>query len=370
MGSPIDRRAGMRPDVVSAALGGWKRIVWIVPLDATLEPAGPGSRTATRAPHLTKIKPWTIAALHRLKRYAEEGVGIAQIQRQYFPDRTYSAVYAQIRKLGLAGEAGCVRYREEELELIRTLVEKNGLTATQISATGLLPGRSADSIQVQIGRLGLVDAERSDAIRHARPWTQHEQALLEHLVSDCHLGANEIVRDNHLPGRTSAAIHERINRLHLADPRRSETARRARNRTLTGEVRRYREFLELHAIDMDVAQIAEHWKRSPRTVRRDLRKLGIAVPHCGLPPASRERIRSSAQTSQRKRWAEWKERKRQLLFKRREEMRAEGVQIEERTCRKCGQKWYLTREFFREKYNLRNGTKREFFAGSCILCRP
>ncbi len=139
---------------------------------------------------------------------------------------------------------------------------------------------------------------------------------------------------------------------------------------MSGERNQYQEFLKQHALGISVDQIAEQWKRSVRLVRRDLRKLGIAVPRRQLDPASLERLRSSAQASQRRRWADWKEEKRQLRFRRREEVRDQGEQIEERTCEKCGERWHLTREFFREKYNLRHGVERKFFSRSCVLCRP
>src|SRR5260370_19160198 len=189
--------------------------------------AGPSSREQCHAGQGGRLRPWTITALNRLKQYAQEGMGIAEIQRWHFPDRTYAAVFAQVRKLGLAGQTGCLQYQEEELTQIRTLVEKDGLTATESVATGLLPARSADSIHIQIGRLGLVDIERSDAVRHARPWTKDEERLLKRLVSE-RLTTKQIIRGNHLPERTAPAIHERIYRRQLADPKRSEDAKKTR----------------------------------------------------------------------------------------------------------------------------------------------
>lgn len=318
----------------------------------------------------SRIKPWTITALNRLKEYAQEGIKIGQIQKRYFPDRTYAAIFAQLRKLGFVGQSRCVRYGEEELGLIRNLVADAGLTATQISTAGVLPERSADSIQIQIGRMGLVDSERSESVRRARPWTIEENQKLTRLVGECHFSPKEIFTGGHFPARSGAAIQDRISRLHLADPKRSASARTARSRRLSGELDQYRNFLQQNASTLTIEQIAEQWIRSTQLVRRDLRSLGIGVPPRVPSDASLEHARSSARAAQQKRWAEWKRRRRDLKFRRREEIRVQGVEIEERTCKMCGERWHLTPEFFREKYNLRHGIKGKFFSGSCVLCKP
>jgi hypothetical protein len=319
---------------------------------------------------------WTTREQARLAQVVAAGNTVRQIRADQFPHRTVGGIRAKTFGIRMVRSDRAVvarkrrRFTGDEVTLLETLFKSEGLTAIQIARSGRLPGRTYGSIHAKMHTLGLVDARLSLSRRGAKPWTEDENRLLVVLVHARHWSVKQIVASRQLPGRTVGGICQQMNRLRLANPIRSAKLRAAR-RLRGAEKEKYFACLREQALKRSPEEIAAEWKRSPDTVRADIRKLGLTLPKRkrGPSPGSIERIRRAAKVFQTTRWAMWWVERKKDLRQLRRQIHGSGDQVEERACKTCGETWPLTKDFFRQRFNLRGGERKPFFSRSCVLCQ-
>lgn len=195
-------------------------------------------------------------------------------------------------------------------------------------------------------------------------WSRAEEDLLRRLTAAGKTPI-QIVDESLLPGRNLHSIAKKKGRMKLADPRRSFRTSEGRRHRLKGRRKqRFVEFLQNEGRDLPAAEIARRWKLSARTVR-EYRALHAPAEH-GDAALESTRVRQSESAyrrHERRRFEEEVARRTKQL-----RMEKEGCELPKRKCKRCGEEFFATREFFEPRTYSRKGVVRLSLSRRCRTC--
>lgn len=155
--------------------------------------------------------PWTAAEDNILQAYYST-IPAKEIQEKYLPNRTVMAIQQRHKRLELTQlprepgeqpETPPARWTKEEDDI---LTQHENLTFQEIQAQ-YLPHRTLSAIHQRSQRLGMVRLQREKPETPPTPWTPEEDEILRQAYKK--YSANQI-QEKFLPNRTSSAIYQRL----------------------------------------------------------------------------------------------------------------------------------------------------------------
>ena len=261
-------------------------------------------------------------------------------------------------------------WTEEQINdlLQQVVVERKPLPELRIR------GKSTAAINNQRRRLkeaGLL--HNAFAGRQLEPWKICELRQLTKLTREHGFSARFIAQLQLIPRRSEYAISKMMARHDLGNPTVKARARAAQR--LTPERRRDLErFLRAEGRFYPAAQVARQWGLAEKTVNAYRRRLGMALSW--QEARASEAYRRFQETHHllfaerlRERWEQWRMGREQQL--RALKMNLEGCPnpLVKRTCERCGEHWFATRDFFYVVSRQRRNSTSFSMSRTCRLCR-
>ena len=257
--------------------------------------------------------------------------------------------------------------QDEKGSLIRQANEGRRLPDIRIRT------RSPAAVNQQRQRLRHAGLLANNTKRKQRMWTTKEIRVLRQCVNDVGMGAVGIARTGLVNGRSKDSISQQMRRLGLGDPRRREIARSAHRLTPSERAALVR-FLRTTGRKLPSAEVAEKFEISPKTVTAYRRRMKLELSWYGARDSERYRRRMKElhqlfiqQT--RTHWRKWRAQRRQALENVRGRMEQRGVRCATRQCIGCGENWFATGEFFALTKRRRGGIITHTMSRTCRACR-
>jgi hypothetical protein len=237
-----------------------------------------------------------------------------------------------------------------------------------------IPGKTRAAVNNQRKRLQLAGVlNGSFAGRAVKPWTFPELKKLTTFTHDYGFSASFIAQMGLLPGRTKDSISKMMGRHGLGDPAIKE---RARHACRFDPARRedFQRFLLGEGRLLPSIAVARQWGISQKTVAAYRRRLGLQLSWVEARSSDdfrrQQRKRAAAFIAHtRQRWRQWRERKKELWEKLRQQLTERPDCPPERVCRSCGGQWYATREFFHVRTRRSSAGVQISYCRTCRLCR-
>jgi len=209
--------------------------------------------------------------------------------------------------------------------------------------------------------------------REVRPWTFPELKKLTGLTQEYGFSASFIAQMGLLPGRTKDSISKMMGRHGLGNPVIKERARQA-HRFDPDRRHEFEHFLAVEGRMLPSIEVARRWGLAQKTVTAYRRRLGIELSWLEARSSeefhNQQKLRAAAFIRHtRERWKQWRERKKAVWERLRQEFAQRPDCPPARVCQSCGQQWYATREFFHARTrNSASGAKISY-CRVCRLCR-
>jgi hypothetical protein len=237
-----------------------------------------------------------------------------------------------------------------------------------------IPGKTRAAINNQRKRLqraGVLNG--SFAGRDVKPWTFPELKRLTAFTQDYGFSASFIAQMGLLPGRTKDSISKMMGRHGLGDPAIKERARQAcRFDPLRRE--EFQRFLLGEGRLLPSMAVARQWGLAQKTVTAYRRRLGIQLSWREARSSDdfrrQQRKRAAAFIAHtRERWKQWRERKKLLWEKLRQQLAQRSDSPPARVCQACGEQWYAAHEFFHVRTRRSPAGVQNSYCRICRLCR-
>lgn len=237
-----------------------------------------------------------------------------------------------------------------------------------------IPGKSRAAINNQRKRLqraGVLNG--SFAGREVKPWTFPELKRLTAFTREYGFSASFIAQMGLLPGRTKDSISKMMGRHGLGDPTIKERARRA-CRFDPHRREDFQRFLLAEGRLLPSVAIARQWGLAQKTVTAYRRRLGIQLSWREARSSDefrrQQRKRAAAFVAHtRERWKQWRDRKKVLWEKLRQQWAQRPDSPPARVCQACGEQWYAAREFFHVRTRRTPAGIKISYCRICRLCR-
>jgi len=237
-----------------------------------------------------------------------------------------------------------------------------------------IPGKTRAAINNQRKRLqraGVLNG--SFAGRAVKPWTFPELKRLTAFTQDYGFSASFIAQMGLLPGRTKDSIGKMMGRHGLGNPTIKERARHAQR----FDARRREEFQRFLLAEgrlLPSMLVSRQWGLAQKTVTAYRRRLGIRLSWREARSSDefrrQQRKRSAAFVAHtRERWRRWREGKKLLWGKLRQELVQRPDCPPARVCQACGEQWYAAREFFHVRTRRSPAGVKIGYCRTCRLCR-
>jgi len=236
-----------------------------------------------------------------------------------------------------------------------------------------IPGKTRAAINNQRKRLqraGVLNG--SFAGRPVKPWTLPELRRLTAFTQDYGFSASFIAQMGLLPGRTKDSVSKMMGRHGVGNPAIKERARQA-CRLDSGRREEFQSFLLAEGRWLPSVLVARQWGLAQKTVTAYRRRLGIRLSwregRSSDEYRRQQRKRAAAFVAHtRERWKQWRERKRLLWEKLRQQLAQDPERPPARVCQACGEAWYATREFFHVRMRRSPAGVRISYCRICRLC--
>jgi len=262
------------------------------------------------------------------------------------------------------------RWTKPQLESLVDQIVHLGKPLPQID----IPGKTRAAInnrRKRLQRAGVLNG--SFAGRAVRPWTFPELKRLTAFTHDYGFSASFIAQMGLLPGRTKDSISKMMGRHGLGNPAIKERARQA-CRFHPRRREEFQRFLLGEGRLLPSIVVARQWGLAQKTVTAYRRRLGIQLSWREARSSDdfrrQQRKRAAAFVAHtRERWQRWRERKRLLWEKLRQQLAQRPDCPPARTCQACGEQWYAAREFFHVRTRGSPAGVKVSYCRICRLCR-